>query len=295
MYSKGMLFWYMLDKEFEERGKSFDDFVKVLYVTFDHESPGTPGELVQLAGEFVGEDLSPFFDKYLYGNVEFPLSELEQFRQSFDEVLVIDYNLLPLLTKRYYGEVAATPTATRSPTTVAAGTPTPTSTAIPSATATPTEVPQSLESLDWPIYMDAVGNCVCERYELVQHEGITICTQLREAVRAACDGTVGIVRTEDLPGSQWVVLANCATATRELIKYKYLDAVKAGISAGVAVKAGDVLGFAGVRDGVPVLEFEGYDGPAERFDPSPFLDWEGVDVCPLSSPGAVPVSTDRSG
>lgn len=86
IYSKGMLFYYMLDKEFQLRGKEFSDFVKVVYATFNSEHPGTVHDFVDLANGFADQDLSTFMDNYLLGNAQYPLAELDAFKASYDAV-----------------------------------------------------------------------------------------------------------------------------------------------------------------------------------------------------------------
>lgn len=83
IYSKGMLFYHMLDNEFELRGKDFSDFVTLIYDTFNSENPGTVEDFIDLASEFAGEDLSAFMESYLLGNVEYPLAELDSFKSSY--------------------------------------------------------------------------------------------------------------------------------------------------------------------------------------------------------------------
>lgn len=86
IYSKGMLFYYMLDKEFQSVGKSFSDFVKRLYSTFSSENPGDVDDFMTLANSFTGTDLSDFMNNYLLGNKSYPLSELEAYQASYNSV-----------------------------------------------------------------------------------------------------------------------------------------------------------------------------------------------------------------
>ena len=88
IFSKGMLFYYMLDKEFQLRGKNFSDFVKLLYSTFNSENPGTVDDFTALASSFAGDDLSSFMDSYLLGNDDYPLSELDAFKNSYEAVFL---------------------------------------------------------------------------------------------------------------------------------------------------------------------------------------------------------------
>jgi len=83
VYSKGMIFYYMLDKEFQNRGKNFSDFAKLLYSTFNSDNPGTVHDFIDLANTYAGDNLSAFMDKYLLGNEDYPLNELNAFRRSY--------------------------------------------------------------------------------------------------------------------------------------------------------------------------------------------------------------------
>ena len=136
-------------------------------------------------------------------------------------------------------------------------------------------------ALVWPVATDGGPACVCGEYVSGSHEGLSICAERDTAVLAVSDGELTFVRVEpEDDASQWAVGLSCDSLDGLLIKYKHLDSVVDGLEGGGRVSVGDTLGYVGVKGDVALLELEGYTGPVERFDPSPYLDWSDVRICP---------------
>jgi len=87
IYFKGALFYYMLDKEFQEAGNDFYDFTAYLYQSFLPDgNPGTVNDFIQSAELFAEKDLTNFFNAYFFGNENYPLQELDAYETDYQEV-----------------------------------------------------------------------------------------------------------------------------------------------------------------------------------------------------------------
>jgi hypothetical protein len=143
------------------------------------------------------------------------------------------------------------------PTSPTSGTPTPNPTASAAPTPAPTPTPAASFSVDLPV---ALGDTAAAAFSIWPfgvhgsshafdgHPGFDVEFRPGASVRAAAEGTVGnIVPDPALPGRFSIRLNHSVGGRNYATDYTNLDGVAAGLSPGVSVTRGQVLGLAGVQ------------------------------------------------